>query len=129
MLMPSVSRYMTLVPITIPRTATVSTARQLMRDHHIHHLPVVENGELVGVVDERELGEVDGDREIAPIEQAMSRRTLVVTSDTALDEVVEIMCDHAYGSAVIVGRRGIEGIFTKSDACRVLASVLRLATS
>ena len=36
--------------ITLPPSATLAEARALMRDNRIHHLPVVENDRLVGLV-------------------------------------------------------------------------------
>ena len=63
------------------------------------------------------------------VEDAMTERPFVVTSDTALDEVVEIMGDKKYGSVVVMGHDGIEGIFTAVDACRALAQILHQVTA
>jgi acetoin utilization protein AcuB len=134
MLMPAVSRYMTGQPWTIERTAPIARAHLLMREHHIRHLPVLdEDGQLVGIVTERDLhlvetlGVVDVEHET--VDEAMTEHPFWVTGDTALDEVVEIMAEHKYGSAIVVGREGVEGIFTAVDACRVLAEVLHSATA
>jgi hypothetical protein len=35
------------------------------------------------------------------------------------------MAQKKYGCAIVVGRGGVEGIFTAVDACRVLAELLR----
>jgi hypothetical protein len=35
------------------------------------------------------------------------------------------MGEHKYGSVVVVGRNGIEGIFTATDACLAFARTLR----
>jgi CBS domain-containing protein len=59
----------------------------------------------------------------------MTERPFVVPGDTPLEEVVEIMADHKYGSAIIAGRDGVEGIFTTADACRALVGVLQQATA
>ena len=48
--MPAISHYMTKQPWTISRKATLAEAHQMMREHEIRHLPVLDNGELVGVV-------------------------------------------------------------------------------
>ena len=46
-----VSRSMTAAPATIDATATVDDAEQLMRQHHVRRLPVIDaNGVLVGVI-------------------------------------------------------------------------------
>jgi len=129
MLMPSVSRYMTAQPWTIDRAASLREAQQLMREHQIRHLPVLDDGELVGVVSERDIGLVEAragvDPGKTPIGDAMVERPFIVTSDAALDEVATIMSERKYGSVIVMGHDGVEGIFTAVDACRVLAEVLQ----
>lgn len=128
MLMPSVSRYMTLKPYTIEKRGTFAQARRIMRDHAIRHLPVVDGGRLCGVVSERDISMFvagGADPYLAEIDAAMVERPFIVTSDTSLDEVAAIMGEQKYGSVVVVGRDGIEGILTSTDICRALASVLR----
>lgn len=133
MLMPPVSRHMTRSPRTIPRTTTLAAAHRLMQQHHVRHLPVVDDGELQGIVSERDLSVLESagriDPETTSVEAAMVERPFIVTGDTALDEVVDIMSEHKYGSVVVEGHDGIEGIFTAVDACRVLAELLRTATA
>jgi acetoin utilization protein AcuB len=132
--MPPVSRYMSTNPITIERTATLGDAHRLMRERLIRHLPVLdEAGDLCGIVSQRDLHLLetlaDIDPESVRVEEAMAERPFVVTGDTALDEVVEIMGEHKYGSVVVMGKRGVEGIFTAVDACRAFSQVLRRATT
>ncbi len=45
-----VSEIMTPDPVTVSRTDTVASCMQLMTDRRIRHLPVVDGGELVGIV-------------------------------------------------------------------------------
>lgn len=130
MRMPAVSRYMTGQPWTVERQAPLAQAHALMRDHHVRHLPVLDElGQLVGVVSERDLDRAESlcnsDPEHEPVADVMIERPFIVTSDTALDEVLDIMSEHKYGSAIVVGRGGVEGIFTAGDACQVLAELLR----
>src|SRR3954451_6855057 len=46
---------MTAQPVTIGRDQTLATAHALMREHHCRHLPVLEQGELVGILSQRDL--------------------------------------------------------------------------
>ena len=133
MLMPAISRYMTAHPYTIERTATMAEAHRLMRAHLVRHLPVLDQGKLVGIVTQRDLYLLetiaDFDLESVPVGEAMTEQPFSVTSDAPLDEVVTTMSDKRYGSAIVLGRHGVEGIFTGTDACRALAEVLARATS
>lgn len=132
MLMPPISRYMTSKPWSIPRTATLAEAHRRMREHDVRHLPVTDDGALCGIVSDRDLrlieAVVGADPDLTLVEEAMTERPFVVTGDTSLDEVVEIMGDKKYGSVVVVGRDGLEGIFTATDACHALAQLLRRIT-
>ena len=131
--MPSVSRYMTPAPCTISKATSLATAQRVMREHHVRHLPVVDGGNLCGIVSDRDIYILEAAGRIDPettlVADAMTETPFVVTSDTALDEVVEIMGEHKYGSVVIEGHDGIEGIFTAVDACRALTEVLRRVTA
>jgi CBS domain-containing protein len=124
MVVPAVSHYMTVQPWTIERTATIAEAQRIMMMHDIRHLPILDDGELCGVVCDHDLLTVE-DPGSTLVHAVMTERPFVVTGDTPLDEVAAIMSEHRYGSAIIAGRNGVEGIFTVADACRVLADVLQ----
>lgn len=129
MSMPAISRYMTRQVWTIERSASLAEAHALMRAHRIRHLPIMQAGELVGIVSLRDLHLLETIAEFplesVQVDEAMTARPFVVTSDMPLDDVAEIMAEHKYGSAIVLGRDGVEGIFTAVDACRALADVLR----
>jgi len=122
---------MTPAPYVIARTASLAEAHATMRRVGVRHLPVMAGGELVGVVTQRDLYllETIAELDIEKVEvgEAMTERPFIVTGDTGLDEVLEIMTQKKYGSCLIVGRDGIEGIFTTTDACRILATMLQRA--
>jgi acetoin utilization protein AcuB len=129
MSIPAVSHYMTRQPFTIERTATLAAAHRMMREHVIRHLPVLDKGRLVGIVSDGDLHLLetiaDFPLDAINVDEAMTSQPFIVTSDAALDEVLDIMANHKYGSVIVVGRDGVEGIFTATDACRALADVLR----
>lgn len=130
MAIPAVSHFMSVQPATITRTASLADAHDIMRGHQIRHLPVLEeDGTVCGIVTERDLHLIetlaDAEPETTLVEEAMTERPFVVTSDTPLDEVLQIMAEHKYGSVIVVGRDGVEGIFTTVDACSVFAQMLQ----
>jgi len=130
-MMPPISRYMTAQPWTVERDSPLREARRLMADHGIRHLPVLHHGELVGVVSDRDLRLLEGAAggPVGLVTEVMAERPFIVATDTAVDEVVQIMSEHKYGSVIVMGRDGIAGIFTTIDACRVLADVLQRAAA
>lgn len=111
----------------------MSQAHQLMREHRIRHLPVLEAGKLVGLVSERDLHLIEtlpgGNPDEVTVEEAMVADVYTVSADDPVDTVVEMMSTRKYGSAVVMDRRGrVDGIFTAVDGLQVLADVLRSAT-
>ena len=125
---PPVQKYMTTVPHSIGKDQTLERAHEVMRDHRIRHLPVLEGGKLVGIVTERDLHLVETFRDVDPrevrVEEAMSTHVYAVAPDTALDVVADSLAEHKYGSAVVIQNGKVVGIFTTNDACRALAELL-----
>jgi acetoin utilization protein AcuB len=134
MLMPTVKRYMSRQPWTISPSAKMSEAHRVMREHHIRHLPVLDEGKLVGIVSERDLHLIEtlpgSDPEDVTVDEAMIADVYAVSPDEEVDKVIEKMADNKLGSALVVTRNGkVEGIFTTIDALQCFADVLRRATA
>ena len=125
----TVRRFMTAGPHSISSQHTLADAHRLMRERGIRHLPVVDGGRLAGVVSQRDLYLLETLRgvELARerVEDAMSDEPYVVSPDAPLDEVAEAMATRRHGSALVVERTEIVGIFTSTDALRALAALLR----
>lgn len=134
MLMPPISRYMSCQPRTVGRSATLQQAHQMMREHLIRHLPVVERGELVGIVSQNDLHLIETLQGADPgeltVAEAMTSEVYSVGFDEPVDVVVETMASRKLSSAVVLDRWGaVRGIFTTMDALQVLADVLRRITA
>ena len=133
MLMPPISRHMTAQPWTIRRDATLTQARDIMREHRVRHLPVLEAGKLVGILSERDVLLLERYRQFDEewtVEDAMTADVYTANANDPTDAVVEQMAEHKYGCAVIVGpRNAVEGIFTMVDGMQILADVLRRAVA
>jgi len=124
--MPPVSRYMTVHPYAIGPRDKLSSARRLMTLRKIHHLPVLDDNHLIGILSDRDVYPVHPLHDIK-VQDTMSEDVLAVTPDAPLDEVLGQMEAKNCGSAVIVSDTGIEGIFTTHDALRALGDLLRRA--
>jgi acetoin utilization protein AcuB len=132
MLMPTIDRYMTRQPWTIASRGSLRDAHALMRDHAIRHLPVVDDGKLVGLVSDGDLRLVEslGGARTMRIRDAMSEPVFTVAASDPIDEVARTLGEHKYGCAVVVTSLGtVAGIFTMVDACRALAELLQRAVA
>ncbi len=119
---------MTATPHTIGRTQPLSVAREMMHKHSIRHLPVLEGGQLVGLVSARDLEVLDGvqgvDAGKVTVEEAMAQDVYLASPDAPLAHSLEAMASHKYGCIVVADQGKVVGIFSTVDAVRLLAGVL-----
>lgn len=123
-----VGRYMSRGPFTVGRLQPLSFAHQEMRKHGIRHLPVLDEGLLVGMVSLRDLHLIETLRDVDPdtvaVEDAMTSGPFTVGPDSPLRDVIEGMIERRYGSAVVVEGEAVVGVFTTLDALRALLGLL-----
>ena len=128
---PRIGQFMTRTPYTIDHDQPLVRAHELMRTHQIRHLPVLQNGKLLGLVSIRDLHLIETLRDVdpseVPVEDAMAEEPYTVSPEEPLDVVAAIMADHKIGSAVIVDSGEVQGIFTTVDALRALLHLWRNA--
>jgi CBS domain-containing protein len=124
----TVQDYMSVAPVVVASDRTLAEAHRLMRERSIRHLPVVDHGRLVGVVSQRDLYLLETLKGVDPgtelVREAMAPEPYAVAPDAPLDEVAAEMAERKYGSAVVVDRGAVIGLFTTVDALRALAAVV-----
>jgi acetoin utilization protein AcuB len=118
-----VYRYMTPCPHTVQRDATCSAARETMDRYGIRHLPVLDQGDLVGILSDRELAVAErlGDPSTLVVGEVMTPEPYIALPSTLLADVADEMARKKYGAAVIVDRGNVVGVFTAIDALRAIA--------
>jgi acetoin utilization protein AcuB len=118
---------MTEQPVTIGRTQSLAVAHEMMRENHCRHLPVLEHGDLAGVVTQRDLYFLETiagvDLTKDKVDDAMSVDAYAVGPDARVVEVAAEMSKNKYGCAVVIERDRVIGIFTATDALRVLGGL------
>lgn len=128
--MPKIGLVMTSFPYCVDVSDTVAKIERMMDDHDIRHLPVQEKGKVVGIISERDLHHVVN-RTATLEEKANIRARDVMVGDpflvafqTPLKQVASAMAERHIGSAIVIRRGKLAGIFTVVDACRVLSEYL-----
>lgn len=107
------------------------TAREMMRQHKVRHLPVKEGGKLVSVVTDRDLKfALDPELGLPPRESLRVRdvcvfTTYIVDIETRLEVVLDTLAERRIGSALVTKDDKLVGIVTSPDICRALATLIR----
>ena len=117
------SDVMTPDPETLSPEATLSEVWELMRERRIRHVPVIEDGVLVGMLSDRDVlfaaaeGRVDRRGSVVRV---MTSDVLAVEPDTELSEVIAIMLEGQVGAVPVVraGTREVVGIVSYVDVLR-----------
>ncbi len=129
---------MTPNPITILPDNTHKQANELLREHGIHHLPVVnKSGELVGMVVEQDLlaaqpspattlsiYEIHGLLSKLQVKQIMSHPVYTTTADCPLEEAARLMLEQGIGSLPVMENDKLVGIITDTDIFKALSMLL-----
>lgn len=129
---------MTPNPITIQPETTHKQASELMKEHNVHHLPVVDKqGRLVGIVVEEDLlaaqpspattlsiYEIHGLLSRLQVKQIMAHPVYTTTPDCPLEEAARLMLDQGTGCLPVMQEDKIIGIITDTDIFKSLVALL-----
>ena len=119
---------MTHDPITIARHESMNRARRVLSTHCIRHLPVVQEGKLVGIISQRDLYHFERLTEVnqdyMTVGEAMTKAPYTVGRDSPLREAAEQMARRRCGSAVVVEGESVVGLLTATDALHALSVLI-----
>ena len=122
---PDVRHFMTRLPVEAEHCETAQQAWNLMEEHHVHHLPVMNGSHLRGVVSRETLleAQITNRSHFAdcPVEQLCVPHPLVVEPVAPIDEVVREMQTHAVDCALVMDGGFVVGVFTSTDVLRFVA--------
>ncbi|NLF63799.1 MAG: CBS domain-containing protein [Chloroflexi bacterium] len=129
-----VREWMTPDPIVVSPETTLPEAHRIMTENSIRHLPVVCEGQLVGIVT---LGDIRGAEPSGAtslniwevnyllsqlrVDEIMTPRPVTISVDDTLGEAAQLMLKHRIGGLPVVDRHGaLAGIITECDIFRLV---------
>lgn len=132
-----VQKWMTPNPRTMQAEDTVTEAVRVMKEQGIRHLPVLQDGRLVGIVSDRDLKEFSPSRATtldvhelhyllskAKVTDAMRRDPLRLAPDDTIERAALLMHDNRVGCLPVVTADGaVVGILTQEDVFEALVVV------
>jgi acetoin utilization protein AcuB len=132
-----VDKWMTRDVITVPPHEKIIDAFELMQRRGIRHLPVVEDGELKGLVTDRDIRlalipsplSTPEDRmyhlgALERVDEIMATDLITVEPTSTIEEAAKLMAQYKIGAVPVVGRGKLVGILTETDVLSVFIEML-----
>ena len=132
-----VSKYMTTKLITVSPEMTVKQAFLTMQSHRVRHLPVVEQGSLVGIISDRDLRrprwaedlddwtncyQLNDDMHVSDV---MTKNPQVVRTYDTILKATRIFREQRYGALPVLDKqKDLAGILSAQDLLAALESLI-----
>ena len=128
---------MTRDPLTVSSSETIGQAEEIMTDNRFRQLPVVQEGELVGIITDRDVRSfLSGSLLTNPdarekalntkVREIMTTEPLTLSPDDDLQEAVELFIEEKIGGMPVVDEtEGLVGIVTYVDLLRCFLNRLQ----
>ncbi len=137
-----VREWMTEDPVTTTPETSVQDAWKLMKERKIRHLPVIDQGRLVGIVTDRDLRfvlpspattleahELNYLLDKLPVSEAMTADPMTVGPSVPIPDAVRFLMRARIGAFPVMEDRKLVGILTRQDALKAFLSHVEGAAS
>jgi len=102
--------------IVVSPKDTVESAIQIMQQHSIRHLPVVEDNKLVGLVTESSLRPYLSPEKLRlPLREVMIINPITIDPEASIDEAARLIYKYKIGGLPVVSQGKLVGIITITD--------------
>jgi CBS domain-containing protein len=123
-------------PVTLKPDDTLDLANDVISLGRIRHIPVVDDGRLVGIITERDLigaaaTQIFGLKQknksallkTVKIKEVMKKRIISAAPDTPIKEIAHMMAEKKIGCVPIVSAGALVGLVTTTDILRYVESL------
>ncbi len=128
-----IEHFASTVLVRVEPRQSLFEASRLMREHDIRHLPVIQDGQLRGILSQRDIYLVETLTQASPhdirVEEAMTREVFHVDGEEPVWKVAREMAERRVGAALVMRGSKIHGLFTTTDALRALATLAQTQTT
>ncbi|WP_211831130.1 CBS domain-containing protein [Kistimonas asteriae] len=131
----SIQKVMTTSPITVQKGQKLSDVNAIFREHNIHHVPVLDHKQPVGIIAETDIlrlvydaGNTDNRTQdtlmdqLHTIAEVMSNNLKTLPITATVKDAVEVLTDNRYHSVMVVDNDQLAGIVTSTDIIRYFHS-------
>jgi CBS-domain-containing membrane protein len=123
-------------PVTLSPTATLDLANDVISLGRIRHIPVLDDGKLVGLLTERDLIGAAANRIFGLkqktrsallkgelVKNVMKKRVVTVTPDTPITDAARLMADKKIGCVPVLSNGTLVGLVTTTNILRYLEKI------
>jgi acetoin utilization protein AcuB len=118
--------------------ASLRQASEVMHDRDVRHIPVLEGGQLVGIVSDRDLRCYladlflsepetisDAARKTLTVKQVMQAKPITVDPDSDIQDVIDCMLEFKIGAVLVTDTTGhLRGVISYEDVIRAAREML-----
>jgi CBS domain-containing protein len=128
-----VNELMTTDVVTVGRNDDLRLVDDLMAEHHIRHIPVVEDSVLVGLVTQRDVFKARmsstmgyGEKSqraflhAVPVKEIMAHPVITIAPETSMAEAIDLLINRGIGCLPVVQDNQLLGIVTKTNLLQYL---------
>ena len=124
--------------VVLEPSATLRDASDLMHSNDIRHVPVLEHGQVVGILSDRDirchlselfLSEPESTPAVArkslTVRQVMQSKPITVEPDSDIQDVIESMLDFKIGAVIVANADGrLQGVISYEDVLRAARDLM-----
>lgn len=120
-----VKEIMTINPVTVSPDDHVTVAFKIIEDNKVRQAPVISNGQLVGIITDRDLRmtlvQEDINNRNITVSSVMTRDPVTVYENSEIEEAANKISEHRVNSLpVVTGENRLCGIVTTIDIIKEL---------
>ena len=129
-----VAEWMSIPPVVIAPSMSLEAAQRLMQQQHVRRLPVVADGQLIGIVTWGDLRAAQPSAATTlsihewrallgkvTVAACMTRDPLTVAPGASVLDAAQLILDHRVSGLPVVADGGVVGMITESDLFQLLS--------
>ncbi len=126
-----VKQYMAANPITVTRETSIQEAIQLLKKHFIRHLPVVDNGKLVGWLTEANVrgALLPSMLEEITVNDIMIHDPITVEASESIEAAARLLVENRIGGMPVLEDGKLVGVITVIDLLNAFLEMLGILQS
>src|SRR4030066_731392 len=124
-----------LIPIT--KDDRMTTAKKILREKNIRHLPVVDGKKLIGLVSNMDIRKAEASPATSleihelhylldklTVGEIMTRNVITLSPDISVEEAATLLHDNKIGCLPVIEDGNLVGIITENDVMEILIDVM-----